>query len=392
VTNRSFHLQTASTVKPQAARWAWAGRIPLGNISLFAGREGLGKTTFEMWLLAQVTRGTLEGDLHGQPADVIYATSEDSIEATLVPRFLAAGGDPTRIHFLSINTEENGAKYHSTLTLPGDMAKVAEAVDAVKARGLVLDPLVGFMDHQFNSHKDQHVRRILGPLSQIAATRDLFVKGLIHMNKGESQDALARISGSVGFTAAARSVLVLAEDPDDPEGERGTQRILAHAKCNLGRKMPSLTGRVEPAAVDCDNGDRIPTSRYVPTGESQRAASDLMAPRASGEERSARAEARTFLLEELATGPVASRQLKANAENAGLNWRTVERAKGDMPIRSRKQATGWAWELTNSAPINPPVGLDGVVGLEGEKNDKADKAHTNGDTADLALPLATPEE
>lgn len=387
--SRQFHLQTAANVQPKPARWAWEGRFALGNINLFAGREGLGKTTIAEGLLARATRGELPGDLAGQAVHVIYCTAEDSVEATLVPRFLAAGGDPTRIHFLSISTEENGAAFHSTLTLPGDNAKLTEAIDSVNARILVLDPLVGFMDAAFNSHRDQHVRRILGPLAQISSTRDLATIGLIHMNKGDSQDALARISGSVGFSAAARSVLVLAADPDDPEGERGTQRILAHAKCNLGRKMPSITGKIEPALVSTGAGTKIPTSRFVLLGESQRNAGDLMAPQATTEERSARTDALAFLAEELANGPVHSGELKAAADKAGVSWRALERHKSELGVRARKIGTAWVWELPT--PPNNPLGGDGGVGGDGKTAKSANTA-TDTDKADIELAQATPEE
>jgi hypothetical protein len=37
----------------------------------------------------------------------------------------------------------------------------------------------------------------------------------------------------IGLAAAARSVLLLARDPDDPEGASGPMRVLAQAKSNL---------------------------------------------------------------------------------------------------------------------------------------------------------------
>ncbi|MFL5846713.1 MAG: AAA family ATPase [Solirubrobacteraceae bacterium] len=365
--NRRAFLQTASAVAPAPARWAWQGRFALGNINLLAGREGLGKTTVMEGLLALATQGRLEGDLLGEPVDVIYCTAEDSIEATLVPRFLAAAGDPTRMHFLAMRTEDKGATLHSTLTLPGDNALLADAIDAVRARIVVLDPLVGFMDSSFNSHRDQHVRRILGPLAHMASSRDMSVIGLIHMNKGESNDALTRISGSVGFAAAARSVLVLAADPDDPEGERGHQRILAHAKCNLGRKQTSITGRIDAAVIRTDDDQVITTSKFVLVGESDRNASDLMAPAATSEERGVKAKAKAFLLDVLADGPMPSRQLKEEAQEAGLTWRAIERAQAEMPsVSPRKVGKHWQWELVTAVPaLATPLGGVGGDGGDG---------------------------
>jgi len=51
----------------------------------------------------------------------------------------------------------------------------------------------------------------------------------------------------------------------------------------------------------------------------------------------------------LADGPVAVKQLKADASDAGHAWRTVNRAKADIGVRSTKKggfpSGGWQWEM-----------------------------------------------
>ena len=78
---------------------------------------------------------------------------------------------------------------------------------------VTLDPLVAFIDDGINTHRDHHVRRVLAPLADLAESTGAAVVVVIHTNKGEGNDPLMRISGSIGFSGAARSVLLAADDP-----------------------------------------------------------------------------------------------------------------------------------------------------------------------------------
>ena len=75
---RTFRLRPASSITPRVAHWLWQDRIPLGALSLLAGREGIGKSTLAYDLVAKITRGRLEGRFHGTPRSVIICATEDS--------------------------------------------------------------------------------------------------------------------------------------------------------------------------------------------------------------------------------------------------------------------------------------------------------------------------
>ena len=63
----------------------------------------------------------------------------------------------------------------------------------------------------------------------------------------------------------------------------------------------------------------------------------------------AKREAREFLLERLEAGPVNSDDLVEEAKQEGISKRTLDRAKKELGIKSRKQrgstGGGWLWEL-----------------------------------------------
>jgi hypothetical protein len=82
---RQVKLIAASRITPRPVRWGWQARLPAGQVSLIAGREGIGKSLFLIWLTALITRGKLPGVFYGTPRPVFYSASEDSWAHTIVP-------------------------------------------------------------------------------------------------------------------------------------------------------------------------------------------------------------------------------------------------------------------------------------------------------------------
>ena len=363
-TARQLDTVSAAEVSPETARFAWAGRFPLGAVSVVAGPPGLGKTQLLIGACSRATRGKLDGDLADTPVTCLFVSLEDSIEHTLTPRAVAAGADLRRLHFLrGVNSSSyHGDEQRPGLLIPDELPLLDQWLADNSARIVVLDPIVAMIPVSLNTHRDQHVRRALAPLAHIAQQRSAAIVCVMHLNKDREADALNRLSGSIGFGGAARSVLLFALDPNDPLGESGDRRVLAHVKCNLGPRQPSISYRVEPRTLQTANGE-VRTSVAVRDGNAAVSANDLLERPVSTGEASARAEARDFLVAELANGPVPTTKLKARAEEAGLSWPTVERAKKQLGIRARKRGAAWRWQL----PDTPPDVLDGVDGVDGGK-------------------------
>ena len=231
-----YVLLTAANIRPEKVEWFYAGRVPLGSLTLLVGPPGLGKTTFACELGARGTRGQLEGDA----ADVIFVSAEDSLANTLVPRFTVAGADLARVHFMKI-VDADGLE--AGLTLPDDIAKLQHAVEHTGANLIVLDPVAAHLSGNIDSHKDHSVRRALAPLAKLAENTGAAVLGIGHLNKSPGTDVVTRVGGSVAFTAAARSVLLLDSDPT--AAEDSPERLLIHGKTNLGPPAVAVRLRVE---------------------------------------------------------------------------------------------------------------------------------------------------
>ena len=99
----SLKLISASEIKPRAVRWLWYPFIPVGKVTILQGDPGDGKSTFMLELAARMTSGRpfpfAEEEQSG-PQRVIYQTTEDDADDTVVPRFLMAGGDPNYLTFI----------------------------------------------------------------------------------------------------------------------------------------------------------------------------------------------------------------------------------------------------------------------------------------------------
>ena len=339
----------AAEVTPETATFLWDGRVPLGAITIIAGPPGQGKTQWAVGACARATRGKLEGDLAERPVEALYISLEDSLEHTLTPRAIAAGADLSHLHFFQSvkSSSYHGDDERPGFQVPDDLPLLDSWLQRQEARLVVIDPITAAIPVSLNTHRDQHVRRALAPLTRIANEHSAAVICIMHLNKNAEADALNRLSGSIGFGAAARSVLLFTADPDDPEGETGSRRVLAHVKCNLGPRQPSIAYRIEPRTLDTANG-AVQTSIAVRDGNAHLSANDLLGRPTSANEATARGEARDFLIAELSQGSVPTMELKKRAEDAGLSWPTVERAKKQLNIRARKRGTAWQWQLSNT--------------------------------------------
>jgi hypothetical protein len=228
----------------------------------------------------------------------------------------------------------------TAILLPDDVAELSRLVAEKDAGLVVIDPLMAHLGGAIDSWKDQKVRQALAPLHRMAEQTGTAVLVVAHLNKGQSNDPLQRLGGSIGIPAAARSVLLLGRDPDEPEGDR---RILAHAKRNGGPLAPSLALVIEQVRPDRST---VEAARIRELGTSPHAAADLLSFQRPV--RGVRISEAVALLErELIEGPKPARELNDRARQLGIAEQTLKRARRQLGIESRKSNfdAGWTWSL-----------------------------------------------
>jgi hypothetical protein len=219
-----------------------------------------------------------------------------------------------------------------------------------------------------HTHAEAPVRRVLAPLAALADRLDLAVIAVMHLNKDDAKRLLQRVTGAAAFVNAARSVLAVVRDPEDPEGEQGSRRLILHVGSNWGRYAPTLAAHVESRLVDTDDGEGADVGYLVIDGESSATVDDVQrGPDDHGN------DAQELVAKELANGPRPSIDVKtAVAKRLGCSHKTVERAamrlrdRGELtaekigfprPPRGRSRKRHRRWDKTYVRPLSLPRNL-----------------------------------
>lgn len=343
---REVVATSASDIKPQRIKWLMEKRLPLGVIGLLAGIEGLGKSTYALFISARLTRGQLPGDFIGKPKGVAIVATEDSWAHTIVPRLIAGGADLTKIFPLIVKTAKGG---RAELTIPDDLDSLRDVVREHDIALVILDPILSRLSPKTDTHRDSAVRANLEPLAKLADEENLTVLGIIHLNKsGNGGDLLSKIMGSRAFSAVVRSTLIVGEDPEDD-----TCRVLVHAKSNLGPKAPSIGFRISGASTGVfDDEGEIMAVRVIETGESDATAEDVIASDTI-EKKSQVADAAVWLAEFLSErgGDAGSDEIHKAGKREGFGRQMIVRAGKRVRVFHRKGAYGrTTWELPGFSP------------------------------------------
>jgi predicted ATP-dependent serine protease len=169
---RFLELTSASDIKAQQVEWLWTaddiqgqiGLLAVGELFLNAGREGIGKSVLTTQIAADLTKGRLSGAYWKKPQNVLIVASEDSWAHTIKPRLVAADADTKRI--LRVTMREDG--HDVGLDLELDLEYLEKGITDRQAVLCIFDPLISRIRVRLDSHKDQHVRKALEPLAELA--------------------------------------------------------------------------------------------------------------------------------------------------------------------------------------------------------------------------------
>lgn len=335
-----------SDVKPTPVRWLWKGRIPLAKLSLLAGDPGLGKSMIGTDMAAHVSTGTPWPDLRDEPIEpggVVLLSAEDDVDDTIRPRLDAAGANVSRIVAIQgVEFDDAGMKRTRSFNLERDLSALEDAIRQVgECRLVVIDPVSAFLG-KIDSHRNADVRGLLAPLGDLAARNGLAVVAITHLTKAYGGKAMYRATGSLAFTAAARSAWLVVADKDD-----SSRRLMLPVKCNLARMPTGLAYRIDSKAID--GVQDVPYLLWEAEPVTMTADEAVAAEVKQTHDRGlGRGEATVeWLANQLADGPVPPGEMENRARDAGFSWASVRRAQHRLGITSRKTGfgKGWIWEL-----------------------------------------------
>lgn len=331
-----------SEVKAEPIKWLWKNRIARGKITILAGDPGLGKSQLTACMAGVVTNGGA-WPVDNEPCpkgNVVFLSAEDDASDTIRPRLEAVGADLNKV-FL-INAVKNYDPEHENSERSFDLKRDIKNLETfLREIGgtvlLIIDPISAYLGGT-DSHKNADIRALLAPLSDLAAKHKIAVIGVTHLNKSQSRQALQRVTGSLAFVAAARGAFVVAKDQNEPD-----RRLLLPIKNNIGDDRTGFGFSIE--SVTLSGG--ISTSKIVFEPDLvMESADDVLNFGNNLQDRGALGEAKEFLQHVCIIGCTAQ-QVKEQAEEAGISYATLKRAKKELGIKSKKggQNGSWMWRL-----------------------------------------------
>ena len=326
---QDLEIIKASEVETREIEWLWYPLIPYGKTTVLQGDSGDGKSLMILKLAAMLTRGEPMPFTDGEgqePINVIYQSSEDDADDTIVPRFLKAGGDPERLFFIS--------EKKKFLTFSDE--RLMKAMKETKARLLILDPLSAYIGKKTQLNSANEIRTQFRPLIELAKDLRCAVLIIHHQNKAQGQKAINRASGSVDVIAAARSALLIGRTGKEAPDER----ILAQVKCNVGPTGYAYVfsvsdGEVKWLREDSKTADEVLGNVFSEMG---RPDTQLQA-------------AKDALASILAEGTKPQQEVISQMRDAGISESTAKKAKAQLGIVSKKQGPMWFWSLPDGADM-----------------------------------------
>jgi DNA repair protein RadA/Sms len=326
---KNVEFVSMDTIQPENIEWYWTDRVPKGYVTAIQGDPGVAKSYFTLKMAACASNGEpLPGNKERlSPCYVLLLAFEDAPSDIIRPRLDKLGADNSKI---IIPDPKLGLA-------PNAMSAelIERAAKEVGPALVIIDPIVAFGGRR-NNDKDSEVREFLQPLLHLAHAYGFACVVVKHLNKQSGPRALYRGGGSIDYAALFREIFTIAEDPNE-EG----RRVFAHTKNNISGIQPSLSFYIDESGFRW--GDTVNLT-----------ADELVAPRTTKtRDRRQQAEAREFLKEALANGPMQSKKLFDKADVCHIAQRTLWRAKDELGIRARKERFGpWWWALPDDNSAN----------------------------------------
>jgi DNA polymerase III delta prime subunit len=212
-------------LKPRSTRWIREDVIPRGSLTLLAGPEGSGKTTFMLNLLIDLFRTDMKiGNVH-------LCLAEDDVQESTIPRLYAAGAD--RRDMARIDHDEG-----TPWSFPTDIDEFFNHMLDNKIRLAVLDPI----DHLIDGISTYRSRESLDPLHEVAKELDMGIVMIGHINTGGNfKTWTAGVGGARRLFGVCRSAFVWGPEPKQGE-ERPPIEVEPDGRCFVLTQAKNTNG------------------------------------------------------------------------------------------------------------------------------------------------------
>ena len=318
-----LEIVKASDIKPKQVRWLWYPYIPFGKVTLLQGDPGDGKS--KLMLSKGAPLPFSDDEESYEPVTIIYQTTEDDADDTVVPRFNATGGDGERLVFIKEDVKR--------LTFGDD--RIREAVEQCDAKLLILDPMSSYIGDDCSMNNANETRAEFNRLIAVAEDTGCAIVIIAHMNKAKDTSSLYRTNGSIDIAGAARSILAITRTANSANP---AERYLVQVKSNLAPMGSAILFEVADKGMNfLDELEMTAEDAFAATAPRMGRPND-------------REEAATAFIRSLLDG---GRQLSSDCEaklegagfSAGFKKSTYKKAKKKAGVHSVKDGFAWHWTL-----------------------------------------------
>lgn len=351
-----LELVRGTEVRAEEIDWIWKGWIPRRMLTILGGFGGDGKSTLMASLIAKLTTGaTMPDGETAPPMNVLMLSAEDDPSYAIKPRLDVHGADPTR-YFLVKGTKHRDGKKR-WLDMRRDIELMERAIRRHDIGLVVVDPLSSYLPAS-DRNSEGDIRDALQPLQGLMERTGVAVVAIMHVGKAaDGRRPSQRLLGSTAFTALARSVLMVADLPEDqqPEGieTEGKVKVVEVVKANYAMPpRPRLFRRPIDGAIQWLGESALTVEEcYQPTRRKG----------AHGPVAADRGMAESLLKELLKGGSVPAVEVLKEGKAYGISEMTVRRAKQALGVEAIRIGYGgaWHWRL----PDKTPDTVDGQVAL-----------------------------
>lgn len=346
-----LHDYLASSKQFEATQWLWQDIIPSGKLTLFGGDAGSGKSLMSLYIAAHVSTGKPFPYTHGKPitkGKTIVITTEDDPLDTRIPRLVVANANRDNIVLI----DPNG------FNLDNYLSKLVELIDKHPTTRLVIfDPLSEYLGYKIDNNSPTEIRRILGPVNNMAQDRGIAVVGILHHNKTPpGVKAKHKIAGTHQYDAVARVVYAFLEDANSAD-----RKMMSPTKASSSKLSPTIEFRIEEDTSLTDHkGEQVSTAKLIWDGLSDLTADEII--EAQSQKSGSKGQAIEWLTEFMAVDKT-SKEVQNAAEHEGINYRTLKRAKQDIGFKAFKKGNVWYWPALSEANTNHSLEEEDQIGM-----------------------------
>ena len=233
-TKRRCQSVLASEVEMELIHWLWYEHIPIGEVTVFAGLPGKGKSTVATDVIARLTTGKDFPDSVKQldSCEVAIMASEENNKTIVKPRLVASGADCEKVHLV---TGISDGTNEWSVALDKDLDALRDFLtDNPSIKLIVMDPVTSYIG-DVDPNRPKEVRPFLNKIKKFAEDKGIAILLIMHLSKNPDVSALHRVGGASTWIEVPRSIWFFDEkrDDEDQQENKPPSYVMVNGKINI---------------------------------------------------------------------------------------------------------------------------------------------------------------